>query len=203
MQPTAIDFGDSVSLIYTHKARQDLCGKVELIHNGVAQYNPCPENQLVGQNDGCAKGLLDEAETALEGKHYNVILFNAGIHDMQYGVSIHGCGNSTLEEYRTHIEEISDFMEQHADIVIWVDTTVIQVGAMQGVPAGEQDVFNPIAEKVAQEHGFYILNFSYQDGDIKPGALHFTEQGYRNLGKQVASCILSSLNGMVTENCHN
>lgn len=208
--PTAIEFGDSISLGYSGYARHNLCGKVNYRHNAWdvgavplcgANFTPYNLGQVItkGDNDGCAATLLDAVTTQLAGTHYSVILYNAGLHDMQQWVSSFGCGLNDTITYGSTMEQISSIVQDHADIVIWVDSTAVP--NITGYIAGDQQVFNPIAESVAQEHGFYILNVR-SIGQI-PGNIHFTSAGYEEIAKQISDCILTALANAETNDCHH
>ncbi len=208
--PTALSFGDSVSLGYAGDVRHDLCGVVDSRHDAWTdedidvcgeRYEPFWIGRIVdiGHNDGCSATLLDTVNQVLVGQHYNVITFNIGLHDMQLDKTTQ-CGLVSPMEYRDNLEAISTVIAEHADVVIWIDTTPIPAG-LANEPAGEEIVFNPIAEDVAREHGFYILNLDSR-GQLQDN-IHYTGDGYYHLGRQVSDCILDALDQDETTSCHH
>lgn len=213
--PTAIDFGDSVSLGTTAAARHDLCGVVDYRHDKweKGDINVCGENYLpyfkgqviahANNNGYSATELSAMKKQLIPDAHYNVILFNSGLHDMQDSVRYPGQRNVPLDAYRANLEAISALVEKHADVVIWINTTPIPVGATNfpGFPAGEQDVYNPVAEAVAREHGFYILDIEARDQI--PNNIHFESSGYEFLGSQVKDCVLAAMQQQETQTCHH
>lgn len=210
--PTAIVFGDSVSKGYSAQARHDLCGLVNLRHEpfSTGAITLCDENYTkenivlsvkAASNDGCSITLLSIVQQSFaNNEHYNIVIFNAGLHDAQTYISVQGCGEISLLDYASNIESISAILETHADIVIWVDTTDIPIGADRE-PYGYQDILNPIAENVAKEHGFYILNIISRLQ--RPSNIHFTYDGYVNLGNQLSNCVLTALVSEETQRCHH
>ena len=205
--PTAIDFGDSVSLGYSGPARFDLNGKVDYRHNpwmdeNIAAYNSDYyfwNETKHGENDGWSYTLLVTMEQELSDQHYNVILFNAGLHDAQKN------RQTTLSAYRLNLEAIATLAAKHADYVIWVDTTPVPAdvdaaSGMLGTPEDAQIPYNAVAEDVARAHGFYILNLDSQNQ--LPHNVHYTFEGYKYLGKQVSACILLVLERTYSNRCH-
>lgn len=210
LQPTAVDFGDSNSLPYAFDARQDLCGSVDLRHtpynNGgfdcSAMLTPYATAKALHQeaNNGCAETELEAMQKEFSGgKHLNVIVFNAGLHDFQSDLSPHGCGQSTPATFHAAVEALAVEAEPHGDIVIWADATPVPAG-WWSLPEGIETVINPIGEAIAREHGFYILN--WDSSGQKPHDVHYTSAGYRSLGQQLADCIQAALAGNETEKCH-
>ncbi len=217
--PTADDFGDSVSLGYTGHARLKLQGIVDFRHDvwDDGDIPPVDKPYFYGQimedgdNDGTSFTLLARVTTHLTGKHFDVILFNSGIHDFQ---PFKGHVRVGLDAYRKNLEAVAKVVEQHADTVIWVDTTDVPLGmdmtpaqskarvaiGKYVVPAHAQLPYNQAAQQIAKANGFYILNIS-STGQI-PQNVHFTAAGSRLQGEEVSACVLLALKHQQSDICH-
>jgi len=213
LNPTAVDFGDSVSKAYASDARLDLYGQVDFRHDPWDQGDIPPSNSSAytaaeiayANNNGYSSTMLVGMETRLTGKTwYNVLAFNSGYHDMQRPPS-RPVGTTMISQsvYRNNLEAIAQLVEQHAGVIIWVDTP--DLAAVQSsvgpdvVDEVNVPIYNGIAHDVAHEHGFYILNMPSTGHD---GTVHFTPAGYRILGQRLADCVLTALNGAQTDTCH-
>jgi hypothetical protein len=211
--PTAVQFGDSVSLGYSIMARHDLCGVVDYRHDNwdTGDINLCGDANRpcyydfamnAGTNNGTSSGLASDMESQLNHKHFNVLLFNSGYHDVQRA-SLTGNVSISESDYRNNLEAVAQICEQSANICIWVDTPELDATSLPlaGLIVEESDVvaYNIIARSVAKEHGFYMLAMPSKDHD---GSVHFTSLGYFNAGTVVAACVITALHGEETSDCH-
>jgi hypothetical protein len=207
---TAIDFGDSVSLAYAGHARLALYGGVDFRHDAWEDEDLVPVDApyffgkvvAMGHNNGYSTTLVDGMTNQLEGQHYNVILFNSGLHDLQPRA---GAPNIDLGIYAQNIEIAAEIAEQHGDVVIWIDTTDVPADLdpsvqQYGAPAHAQVPYNQEAHAIARAHGFYILNIS-SDGQ-RAHDVHFHTWGARKQGNEVAACVLIALQQEETDICH-
>jgi len=209
MWPTAIDFGDSVSLGYSGPARYDMDkGYVDYRHNAWSAENIVPEyndwffgtEAHAGENDGYAETLLLAMEQELNDQHYTVILFNAGLHNLQENMQ------TLIPDYTNTIEAIATLVEQHADIVIWIDTTPVPANidpvasGMGNVAENAQLSYNVAARQVAVEHGFYMLSVTAY-GQL-PNNVHYDVSGYEALGERVSTCVLLAMAASHSDQCH-
>lgn len=212
--PTAIDFGDSTSKAYAAYARTDLVGVVDFRHDPWDTGDIVPEDTNAyiaaeinaSNNNGYSTTLLEGMETRLasDSDHFNVLAFNSGYHDLQHNPADVGAVNVPADVYRSNLEAIAQLAEAHADVVIWIDTPGIlgdtaTVGT-QVVDAQQIQVYNAIAEDVAREHGFYVLNMP--STGHQPDNVHFTGDGYRALAKRVSDCVLLALSQAQSDSCH-
>lgn len=213
ISPTAVDFGDSTSKAYASYARLDLYGNVDLRHDPYDQGDIVPSDRSsyisaeisYGNNNGYSSTLLLGMEQRLVDKvWFNVLAFNSGYHDIQHSPS-KPIGTAMISQsvYRNNLEAIAQLAEQHAGIVIWVDTPDLEAAEVPvGTDVADQvnvPIYNGIARDVAREHGFYMLSMPGTDHD---GTVHFTAEGYRILGQRLADCVLTALNGAGTSACH-
>lgn len=217
-EPVVMVIGDSVSIQWTPSARRALCGEIVVQHeSGISDEPEAPEKSCdipnvlhqIGRpaNNGCAASALFGALPRLEQWRYNVILFNAGLHDTQYhhtvwknGDVTYTCGGPTpLDEYRNSLEHIADLLVQRADAVVFVMTTPVSAGNNLN-PVGEEVSYNQVLKDVAREHGFYILTFT----DIAVGKhnIHLSGDSVRTAGVEAAACIETTLQDSDSEECH-
>jgi hypothetical protein len=172
LNPTAIDFGDSVSLEYWSTARKDLSDSVDFTHD---------KDDGEDQNDGCMRTMLGRMRITLDNSFYTVIVFNSGVHDIQTGISAVGCGQTPLDTYREEAEKAADIAGQHATYVIIADTISIRAGDLRGVPAGAQVPYNQKLHEVAREHGFYSWTPIWE-GRSRYGNVHLDGEGTGIMG---------------------
>jgi hypothetical protein len=210
--PTAVDFGDSVTLGYAGLARYFLYGTVDFRPNPWDKENMVPRNDWryfvpeveKARNCGNSSTLLPCMKAVLHpGLHYDVLLFNSGLHDVQ--VDNTGKPRIPLGQYRVNLEAAANIARQYATAVLWVDTTVVPpnlgpASGEVGTPANSQVPYNAVARQIAKEHGFYMLTLDSK-GQL-PQNVHFTLDGYRYLGLQVATCVLVILAHGQTPVCH-
>lgn len=208
--PTALQFGDSVSRAYAMEARADLYGKVDYRHDpwSAGDVDPTKKGYRVTfvageNNNGHSFSLIRGMRKRLEGQHYDVILFNTGLHDVQ--PYFRGHPVAPLPQYRKNLEKIAADAAQHARIVIWVDTTDVPAdldpSAQQyGAAPHAQVPYNQAAQAIAKEHGFYILNLT-SDGRV-PHDVHYTPEGAAQQGKEISDCVLLALAAKQSDICH-
>lgn len=210
MEPTAIDFGDSVSLGYAAHARLALDKKVDFRHNAWKKGNIQPTDRPYffgtaianGHNDGYSTTLLAAMESELEHQNYTVVLYNSGIHDLQHDKNQPGAVRIDPDTYRNNLEAAAQEAQQHASIVIWVDTTDVDGSASVGNQYVDESgivAYNAIADSIATAHGFYILHLPPAEHD---GTVHFMAKGYAVLGQAIADCVLAALQQQETSSCH-
>lgn len=219
-QFTGEDFGDSISLGWTAYARHNFCGVIDFRHNafdsgndnlcGILRPYAVGRDIADGYNNGYSFTELQrvEDELANTNRHLNVITFNSGFHDMQRSPK-NPNNRLGLADYRNNLEAIAQILEQHADIVIWVDTTPISgnrayAGDTYNI-ASDIPIYNAVGEQVAREHGFYILNWSGNpEHDSRSNEnVHFSQSGYEDLAQQVTDCVYTALNQEQSARCHH
>src|SRR5690242_5854015 len=109
--PTAIYFGDSITLGIAGPTRYDLDGRVDFRHDAWKDENLTPENTQGfysevasrGNNNGCSATLVHALETRLPSTYYDVLVMEVGVHDFQREIVIWDgdlrCGRVSLETY--------------------------------------------------------------------------------------------------------
>jgi lysophospholipase L1-like esterase len=193
--PYALIIGDSISIGYTPFVREYLAGR----------WNVARPRANCGDT---IRGLASIDEW-LGGRRWDVIHFNWGLHDLChrhpdskiYGNrdKINGPVSVPLDQYRQNLQTLVRRMRLAAGRLIWAETTIIppdEAGRHQGDDAKYNAVARSImsSEKV-EVNDLHTLTAAFgPERFTAPGDVHFTEEGYRILGRQVADAI-ASVNG--------
>ena len=174
--PKVLIVGDSISEGYYPYVRSNLVNVAET-HR--------PEG-----NHGATWDGLKHLEEWLEGRDWNVIHFNFGLHDIH---------RSTLEQYEANLTQIVAQLKKSKARLIFATSTPV----LEGTPTflkGSATPYNEVARRVMERaggialddlHSFASAHPEYQ----RPKDLHFTDQGYAALGNEVADSIVRALGG--------
>jgi acyl-CoA thioesterase-1 len=124
----------------------------------------------------------------LGGRNWDVIHFNFGLHDIH---------RSTLEQYEANLTRIVDRLKKTKARLVFATSTPV----LEGTPTflkGSAATYNEVARRVMARAGgitiddlcgFARAHPEYQ----RPRDLHFTDQGYAALGKEVAESVIRAL----------
>ncbi len=173
--PRVLLIGDSVSRGYTLAARKALAGK--------ANVHRAPENC------GPTANGLKKIEVWLGDGKWDVIHFNFGIHDRA----------TPAADYQQRLETLVTRLQATGAKVIWASTTPVPPDTKDGPKAAGQIVEkNRLAAEVMAKHGVAIDDlFTFITPHLakvqNPKDVHFNNDGYDLLGKQVASVIEQGL----------
>jgi len=182
--------GDSISIGYFEPVKQLLEGKAEVYHN--------PGNAAHTAN-GLAR--LDEW---LGGRHWDVIHFNHGLHDLKYidggGKLVapsEGIQQIPIEDYARNLEEMVRRLKKTGATLIFATTTPVPEGSA-GRVNGDAERYNRAAVAIMKRHrvlvnDLYAFALPRLDATQRPKNVHFTEEGSRLLAEQVAQSIRASL----------
>ena len=153
--PNALILGDSISFGYTLKVRK-------LLANVANVYRPLDHGDKTPTN--CAdtgKGIKYLPQWLGE-KHWDVIHFNFGLHDLKYldetGKYVtpdKGKQVTLPEAYETNLRQLVGEMKKTGASLVWCSTTPVPEGA-SGRVKGDEVAYNAIAEKVMKENGVAI-----------------------------------------------
>jgi lysophospholipase L1-like esterase len=185
--------GDSISIGYTPEVTRLLVGKATVTRNpGNAQYSSWGLRHL--------RQWLDTAR-------YDVIHFNFGIwdlHRLKPGADPlepstdqfdpNGVRRTTPEQYAGNLEEIVAILKTTGAKLIWAATTPIR--ALPGIAARADEIplYNTVARQVMTRHGIPINDLFQTPLELlSPDGVHFTDDGYRHLGRKVAAMIERNL----------
>lgn len=195
--PRVLLIGDSISIGYTLAVREKLKGKAN-VHRPRANCGPTTAG-------------LEHLETWLatggEGKKWDVIHFNWGLHDLKClgpnGENLADPGSPgshrqvSPEDYRKNLETLVAELQATGAKLIWRNTTPVPEGA-KGRVVADALVYNEIAKDVMARakvpvHDLYSFAFERLDRIQKPADVHFTPEGSAILAEDVVRVILETL----------
>ncbi len=191
--PRVLLLGDSISIGYTVPVRQMLRGR--------ANVHRAPEN--------CGPTVrgLEKLDHWLGQTKWDLIHFNFGLHDLKYMDDSGRLASPTVgrqqvppDAYHENLTGLIQRLQRTGAKLVWCTTTPVPEGA-SGRIAGDSAKYNQIAGQVVGEVGngqiaiddLYQFAASRLDQIQQPRNVHFTPEGSRQLGKQVAEVIASSL----------
>ncbi len=173
--PRVLLIGDSVSRGYTLAVRHALAGRVN-VHRA-------PENC------GSTANGVKKLDIWLGDGKWDVIHFNFGIHDRA----------AKPADYEERLETIIARLQKTGAKLIWATTTPVPPDTKDG-PAATAAIVekNAIAARVMQKHAIAMDDlFTFITPHLaeaqNPKDVHFNNQGYELLGKQVAASIEAGL----------
>jgi hypothetical protein len=181
--PRVLIMGDSISLGYTWEVRKLLAGKANVQHPDVNCWST-------------AFGL-EHAKQWLGDKHWEVIYFNFGLHDLkylndkaEYVTPDKGLQVAPIKEYQANLRKIVATLQGAGAKLIFATTTPVPSGNTGRVP-GDEIRYNNAATEIMREMGVEIddlwgvVNPSLTTLQ-QPHDAHFTAEGYRVLGVEAA-----------------
>jgi hypothetical protein len=188
--PCVLIIGDSISQGYTGPVRELLKGRWDVRR---------PQT-----NCGDTRRGLECVDEWLDGRHWDVIHFNWGLHDLCYRhpeSQVYGNrdkvrGSIALEpdQYRENLEALVQRMAGSAGTLLWASTTVVPPGEA-GRIEGDEVRYNAIAAEIMQTHGVPINDLhsltAMFDADLfwQPCDVHYSQEGYAIIARQVAARI--------------
>lgn len=195
--PRVLLIGDSISIGYTLPVREKLAGKAN-VHRPPTNCGPTTKG--LEEIDGWL-------ETGGEGKSWDVIHFNWGLHDLKYvGPDGQNLADPDGEdsrqqvpprEYRENLERLVERLQATDAKLIWRNTTPVPEGAGGRVP-GDAAKYNLIAAEVMEEagieiHDLYSFAKEHESEIQREANVHYTDEGSEKLGGEVARVILDAL----------
>ena len=130
-------------------------------------------------------------------RKWDVIHFNWGLHDLK--MMPDGQRRVSAEVYETNLRELVRQLKATGAKLIWATTTPVPDPVSKlGSRATDAPVYNGIAKKIMDENGviiddLYSLALPQLSKIQRPQNVHFTQEGYEALAKQVAGSIESVL----------
>ena len=193
--PNVLLIGDSISIGYMLDARRALAGRANVFR---------PKT-----NCGPTIKGLEEIESWIRDRKWDVIHFNFGLHDLKYmgpkGQNLADPNGSDshqqvpIEQYAANIKTIAERLKKTGARVIWRETTPVPEGASGRVP-GDSAKYNAAAAKAIAKVGgvevdpFFVFAESIAK-DQRPKNVHYTPEGSKRLGNHVAELIEKTLAG--------
>jgi acyl-CoA thioesterase-1 len=191
--PYVLIIGDSISIGYTLDVRRELKGVANV-------YRP-------PTNCGPTTKGLEEIDSWLGDRKWDVVHWNHGLHDLKYmgpkGQNLADPKAPTshpqvpIEEYAANIERLAKRIKQSANVVIWRETTPVPEGAA-GRVVGDSAKYNAAATKAIAKVGgiqtdpFFAFAESVKEQQ-RPANVHYTPEGSKLLGNHVAEVIRTAL----------
>jgi len=188
--PRVLLIGDSISIGYTLPTRAALAGKAN-VHRPPTNCGPTTRG-------------LDQIDTWLGEKKWDVIHFNWGLHDLKYmnakgGLTTPDKGKQQVppDQYEKNLEALVARMKKTGAALVWCSTTPVPEGS-SGRIKGDAAKYNAIAAKVMAKHGIAIDDlYAFALPRLKkiqrPANVHFTPDGSKALAGQVATSVLEAL----------
>lgn len=190
--PRVLIIGDSISLGYTWEVRKLLAGKANVQHPNV--------------NCWSTEFALEHVKQWVGEKHWDVIYFNFGLHDLKY---LDEKGNyvtpdkgkqvSSIKQYQTNLRSIVATLQSTKAKLVFATTTPVPSGS-SGRVQGDEIRYNSAAIEVMREMGvetddlWSIVNPSLATLQ-QPHNVHFNAEGYGLLGAEAAHKIERALPG--------
>ncbi len=204
--PNVLILGDSISVGYTLDVRRLLKGQANV-------WRPMKPNGLAPANcENTAFGLVHLASW-LGNTKWDVIHFNWGLHDLAYyrqepspstgdaGAPfdiVHGVQAVPLPEYRQNLTRLVDRLKRTGASLIWAAITVVPPGS-GGRFSEDVAKYNQAAAQIMRAHGvkiddLYALTKGMPlDMHLKPNNVHYKQEGYEEIARQVATSVKASL----------
>ena len=184
--PRVLIIGDSISLGYALEVRKLLAGRANVQHPDV--------------NCWSTEFGLAHLKQWLGEKHWDVIYFNFGLHDLKYlddkGAYVtpdKGRQVTPIKQYQANLRSIVATLQTTGAKLIFATTTPVPSGA-NGRVQGDEIRYNAAAAQVMRELGIEIDDLWSVVNPSLPTLqqlhnVHFTTEGSRVLGAEAASRI--------------
>jgi acyl-CoA thioesterase-1 len=178
--PRVLLIGDSISVGYTLPVREALAGKVN-VHRAPTNCGPT------------IRGLEQLDQWLGDGK-WDLIHFNWGLHDLRRDTGDH---QVPIDKYEENLDQLVKRLKATGAKLVWCSTTPVPEGASRRVPE-DVPAYNAVAKKIMEAHGVPINDlYAFalpRLGDIqRPRDVHYTPEGSKVLGAEVARVILEML----------
>jgi lysophospholipase L1-like esterase len=192
--PLVILLGDSIRINYQGTVKSELEGKV-------AVWSP---------NENCAHSLhtLQNLEKWVKGRNASVVHINVGLHDLFLSSKTDRPRHS-IEVYSTNLGKIFAKLKELTDAqIVFALTTPVDEQRQASSETYKRVVrrnpdivrYNQRAVEIAKKHGVRIDDIHSPAVEagvknvIRDDGVHLSSKGIEIVGKQVARCLLSTLN---------
>ena len=189
--PSVLLIGDSISKGYAPIVRAHLAKKAN-VH--------WPLENCHATSDGLAR-----LDTWVEGRRWDVIHFNWGLHDLKYvhagALAAPDVGRrvTPLDAYERNLDRLVSRLEANGATLVWASTTPIPPGCT-GRVHGDAASYNAAALRVMRHHRVQVNDLhAFALPRLhqlqKPRDVHFTTAGSAALAARVAQTIETALGG--------
>jgi len=208
--PNVLILGDSISGGYKMHVMNRMLGKANVIHGNTAFTSMIDWAAIVRANV-----LNKEAEN---GKPFDVIHFNWGLHALKYiddkgdlSTSMQGTQAVPIDRYEIELEKLVTELKKTKATLIWAMTTPTHPKTKWSV-LGDELKYNEVAKKIMQKHGILINDLhrtvnermATDEAKYKNG-VHYTTEGSDILAEQISQTLLRLINiepGSTEEQAH-
>lgn len=195
--PRVLLIGDSISIGYTVAVRDLLKGKAN-VHRPLTNCGPTTRG---------LEGIGEWLKTGGEGKKWDVIHFNWGLHDLKYmgsnGENLAEPGSErahpqvSMEDYVANLSKLHEVLKGTGAKLIWRTTTPVPEGA-KGRVAGDSAKYNELAGQVFEgtdvaTHDLYSFALDRADEIQLPANVHYSPEGSKKLAEDVVRVIEEAL----------
>lgn len=190
--PRVLLIGDSISIGYTLPTREFLKGKANL--------------HRIPTNGGPTTKGLASIDAWLGKRKWDLIHFNWGLHDLKYmgpnGENLFpkekgGKPQVPIDAYEKNLDKLVTRLKKTRAKLIWRNTTPVPPGS-KGRYVGDSVKFNTAAARVMKKHGvpthdLFTMSQKRMKEIMRPANVHYTPEGSKVLGKDVARVIMEVL----------
>ena len=190
--PRVLLIGDSISIGYTLPTRDFLKGKANL--------------HRIPTNGGPTTKGLASIDEWLGNRKWDLIHFNWGLHDLKYmgpnGENLFpkekgGKPQVPIDAYEKNLYKLVARLKKTGAKLIWRNNTPVPPGS-KGRYVGDSVKFNTAATRVMKKHGvpthdLFTMSKKRMKEIMRPANVHYTPEGSKVLGKDVARVILEAL----------
>ena len=194
--PRVLLIGDSISIGYTVHVRNLLKGKAN-VHRPRANCGPTTRG---------LQSIEDWLKTGGEGKKWDIIHFNWGLHDLKYmgkdGSNLADPKNPASRqqvppaEYEKNLAKLTQRLKKTGAKLIWRNTTPVPEGS-QGRVVGDSAKYNTIAARIMDKEGIPtddLFTFTKENPSlIREANVHYTPEGSKALAAEVVKAIKKAL----------
>tara|TARA_R110002096_G_scaffold91625_18_gene207356 strand:- start:2058 stop:3374 length:1317 start_codon:yes stop_codon:yes gene_type:complete len=199
--PRVLLIGDSISIGYTVAVQELMAGK--------ANVHRIPTN--AGHTGMGLDGLPKWFEKM--GRDWDVIHFNWGLWDLCYRHpeaktqgkrdKVNGTQTHTIEQYVANLDNLVTQLQSTGAKLIFATTTPVPEGEF-GRKIGDDLRYNAAAVELMNRHGITINDLNavmagkMSEFGVKPGDVHFKQEGSQLLAQHVAEHLLKALSEPIT-----
>jgi len=202
--PNVLILGDSISIGYFLETRKLLAGKANV-------FRPLKANKtgtLAAENCSGTLHGVQNIDRWLEGRKWDVIHFNFGLHDMKHvskedpskpSSNAEDPVQAPLDVYTKNMEEMVKKMKATGATLIYATTTPVVPGCNNPLREPESPgKYNEAAVKIMTENkitvnDLYTFCLPQLEKIQQPKNVHFTDAGSAILAKEVAQKITEAL----------
>lgn len=189
--PNVLLIGDSISIGYTLPVRERLSQEANV-------WRPAA-------NCGPTTRGVANLDAWLGDRHWDVIHFNFGLHDLRWMPVKDSSGSDekvveapqvSLKDYEANLRKIVTRLKKTDATLIWCETTPVPAKSAHRIKDDEEN-YNALAAKVMREMGDIrtdaLHDFAKSKAQQLPANVHYTTAGSEQLADQVTASIRSAL----------